>query len=124
MPFLTLIFQVVFSAWILYEILVAGWAFDYSFFCEPIDRSMDPKALRMANAAWWYFFSKFTEFLDTAFFVLRKKNEHVSSLHVIHHGIMPLFAWEACRWVGSVWMDNNYDYGQFSHYVTDETLFI
>ncbi len=89
--------QVSFSTWILCEILAAGWAFDYSLLCEPLDRSMDPKALRMANAAWWYFFSKFTEFLDTAFFILRKKDGHVSALHVIHHGIMPLFAWEACR---------------------------
>ena len=87
-----------FSSWLVYEILMSGWGTgDYSFMCEPLDRSMNPKALRMANAGWWYFFSKFTEFLDTLFFVLRKKNEHISTLHVIHHGIMPLFAWEACR---------------------------
>ncbi len=60
---------------------------------------MSPKALAMVGAAWWYYFSKFTEFFDTFFFIIRKKNEHVSTLHVIHHGIMPLFAWEACRFV-------------------------
>lgn len=27
------------------------------------------------------------------FFVLRKKNEHISTLHVIHHGIMPMSVW-------------------------------
>jgi hypothetical protein len=27
------------------------------------------------------------------FFVLRKKNEHVSTLHVIHHGVMPMSVW-------------------------------
>lgn len=91
--------QIVFSAWILYEIAMSGWIFDYNFFCEPIDRSNSPLALRMANAAWWYYFSKFTEFFDTFFFILRKKNDNVSTLHVIHHGIMPLFAWEACRFV-------------------------
>ncbi|KAG6446373.1 hypothetical protein O3G_MSEX004463 [Manduca sexta] len=47
----------------------------------------------MANTCWWYYFSKFTEFMDTLFFVLRKKNEHVSTLHVIHHGIMPMSVW-------------------------------
>ncbi|CAH2107196.1 unnamed protein product [Euphydryas editha] len=47
----------------------------------------------MANTCWWYYFSKFTEFFDTLFFVLRKKNEHVSTLHVIHHGIMPMSVW-------------------------------
>lgn len=29
----------------------------------------------------------------------RKKTDNVSTLHVIHHGIMPLFAWQACRFV-------------------------
>jgi hypothetical protein len=91
------LFQVLFSVYIMYEILVSGFLSGYSFFCEPIDTSMSPNALRMASAAWWYYFSKFTEFFDTFFFVLRKKNENVSTLHVIHHGIMPLFAWEACR---------------------------
>ena len=34
--------------------------------------------------------SKFTEFLDTVFFVLRKKNKSISFLHVFHHSIMPM----------------------------------
>lgn len=48
-----------------------------------------PKGLRMAETCWWYYISKFTEFFDTLFFLLRKKNQHVSTLHVIHHGVMP-----------------------------------
>lgn len=43
----------------------------------------------MAETCWWYYISKFTEFFDTLFFLLRKKNQHVSTLHVIHHGVMP-----------------------------------
>lgn len=27
------------------------------------------------------------------FFVLRKKFDHVSTLHVIHHGVMPMSVW-------------------------------
>lgn len=27
------------------------------------------------------------------FFVLRKKNSHISTLHVIHHGVMPMSVW-------------------------------
>jgi elongation of very long chain fatty acids protein 7 len=48
-----------------------------------------PKGLRMAETCWWYYISKFTEFFDTLFFILRKKYQHVSTLHVIHHGVMP-----------------------------------
>jgi len=51
----------------------------------------------MVYACWWYYFSKFTEFFDTFFFVLRKKDEHVSLLHVVHHGIMPMSVWFGVR---------------------------
>ncbi|XP_076347005.1 very long chain fatty acid elongase AAEL008004-like isoform X2 [Tachypleus tridentatus] len=49
--------------------------------------------VRMANLAWWYYISKFVEFTDTIFFVFRKKFSHVSTLHVIHHGVMPMSVW-------------------------------
>lgn len=86
-------FQVIFSAWLFYECLMSGWLTEYSFRCQPIDYSNNPLAVRMVHACWWYYFSKFTEFFDTFFFVLRKKNSHVSTLHVIHHGIMPMSVW-------------------------------
>ncbi|XP_071445056.1 very long chain fatty acid elongase AAEL008004-like [Hetaerina americana] len=85
--------QVIFSAWLFYESLVSGWLFHYSFRCQPVDYSYSPLAMRMARGCWWYYFSKFTEFFDTIFFVLRKKNDHVSTLHVIHHGCMPMSVW-------------------------------
>ncbi|PZC79019.1 very long chain fatty acid elongase AAEL008004 [Helicoverpa armigera] len=85
--------QTVFSAWIFYEYLMSGWWGQYNFTCQLVDYSRSPMAMRMANTCWWYYFSKFTEFMDTLFFVLRKKNEHVSTLHVIHHGIMPMSVW-------------------------------
>jgi hypothetical protein len=47
----------------------------------------------MARTCWWYYISKFTEFFDTIFFILRKKTQHVSTLHVIHHGCMPFSVW-------------------------------
>ncbi|TDG51454.1 hypothetical protein AWZ03_002249 [Drosophila navojoa] len=58
--------QVIFSAWLFYE---------------------------TAYGCWWYYFSKFTEFFDTFFFVMRKRYDQVSTLHVIHHGIMPVSVW-------------------------------
>lgn len=47
----------------------------------------------MARVCWWYYIAKFTEFLDTLFFLMRKKFQHVSTLHVIHHGCMPFSVW-------------------------------
>lgn len=89
--------QVLFSTWLFYECLMGGWLFHYSFKCQPVDYSDDPIAIRMVYACWWYYFSKFTEFFDTFFFVLRKKDEHVSLLHVVHHGIMPMSVWFGVR---------------------------
>ncbi|KAH8414537.1 hypothetical protein KR215_008493 [Drosophila sulfurigaster] len=85
--------QTIFSAWIFYEYLMSGWWGNYSFACQPVDYSNSPMAMRMVNICWWYYISKFTEFFDTLFFILRKKNEHVSTLHVIHHGCMPFSVW-------------------------------
>ncbi|XP_074109982.1 very long chain fatty acid elongase AAEL008004-like [Cotesia typhae] len=87
------LFQVIFSSWLFYEALASGWWNDYSFRCQPVDYSTRPKAMRMARGCWWYYMSKFTEFLDTFFFILRKKNNQISTLHVIHHGIMPVSTW-------------------------------
>lgn len=84
--------QVFISIWLFNEAL-SGWGGQYSFRCQPVDYSNNPHALRMARGSWWYYMSKFIELTDTIFFVLRKKNDHISTLHVIHHGVMPLSVW-------------------------------
>ncbi|KAL1464665.1 hypothetical protein WDU94_004292 [Cyamophila willieti] len=73
--------------------MASGWGTTYSYRCQPVDYSNSPMAMRMARTCWWYYFSKFTEFFDTFFFILRKKYNQVSTLHVIHHGIMPMSVW-------------------------------
>ncbi|CAG9560577.1 unnamed protein product [Danaus chrysippus] len=68
------LFQVIFSCWLFYESIASGWFTTYSFRCQPVDYSRTPHAMRI-------------------FFVMRKKFNHVSKLHVIHHGIMPMSVW-------------------------------
>ncbi|XP_050536843.1 elongation of very long chain fatty acids protein-like [Daktulosphaira vitifoliae] len=85
--------QVIFSAWIFWEAWDAAWGRGYSLRCQPVDYSTSPEAMRVARGCWWYYFSKFTEFFDTFFFVMRKKYDQVSTLHVIHHGVMPMSVW-------------------------------
>ncbi|XP_063532517.1 very long chain fatty acid elongase 7 [Cydia strobilella] len=87
------LFQVLFSIWLFQESIASGWFTTHSFRCQPVDYSRSPLAMRTASGCWWYYFSKFTEFFDTIFFVMRKKFDHVSKLHVIHHGIMPMSVW-------------------------------
>ena len=45
------------------------------------------------DLAWLFFFSKLIEFADTVFFVLRKKSSQITSLHVIHHSVVPISVW-------------------------------
>nr|KAF7433883.1 hypothetical protein H0235_002074 [Vespula pensylvanica] len=92
-------FQVVFSLGMLYEHLMSGWLLDYSYKCQPVDYSHNPSALRMANLCWWYFISKFTEFADTIFFVLRKKESQVTFLHLYHHSLTPLETWICVKFI-------------------------
>ena len=70
-----------------------GWWLKYNYVCQPCDYSDDADAMAMANIVWWYFMGRFLEFLDTFFFVLRKKRDQISALHVIHHWSVPLLSW-------------------------------
>lgn len=48
-----------------------------------------------------FYISKFVDFIDTIFFVLRKKSEHISTLHVVHHSLMPINVWFGIKLVPS-----------------------
>jgi len=94
------LFQTVFSAWMFSRTSNLWLSGMYNWQCEPVDYSMSPTALDAADITWWYFFSKFIDYIDSFFFVLRKKFNHLSTLHVVHHGIMPFTAWGGIRYVG------------------------
>ncbi|XP_059224482.1 elongation of very long chain fatty acids protein 7-like [Stomoxys calcitrans] len=82
--------QVILSCVLFYEFYQAGWGTHYNYKCEPLVFKTDPQSLRMARAVWLFYIAKITELLDTVFFVLRKKDRQISTLHLYHHTIMPL----------------------------------
>jgi GNS1/SUR4 family len=51
-----------------------------------------------ARGCYVYFVAKLTELLDTIFFVLRKKDNQVSFLHLYHHSVMPLISWGCTKY--------------------------
>nr|ANI26488.1 elongation of very long chain fatty acids 1 [Sciaenops ocellatus] len=81
------------NAYLVYEFMMSGWGTTYTWRCDLIDTSNSPEALRMVNVAWWFYFSKYVELLDTVFFVLRKKQSQITFLHVFHHSFMPWCWW-------------------------------
>ncbi|GIY88375.1 elongation of very long chain fatty acids protein AAEL008004 [Caerostris darwini] len=80
----------------LFLFLGLGW---YSYFngyslkCQPMDYSNKHEAVRLAQMGYLFYLTKFVEFADTIFFVLRKKDNQISALHVIHHSIVPFSLW-------------------------------
>ncbi|KAM8838243.1 elongation of very long chain fatty acids protein 1a [Synchiropus picturatus] len=85
--------MVLLNAFIVYEFLMSGWATTFTWRCDLIDYSSSPQALRMIHVGWLFYFSKYIELLDTVFFVLRKKQNQITFLHVFHHSFMPWTWW-------------------------------
>ena len=55
--------------------------------------------LRLFSGAWFYFFSKVIDLLDTIFFVLRKKQKQITFLHLYHHTVTAIFSWAYLKYI-------------------------
>lgn len=58
---------------------------NFSFRCQLSDFSTDSIGMFTAYLCYSYFILKLADYADTMFFILRKKADHVSFLHVYHH---------------------------------------
>ncbi|XP_078508742.1 very long chain fatty acid elongase 4-like [Lissotriton helveticus] len=87
------------SVYMFFEFLVTSLRANYSYLCQPVDYSHSELGLRMARVCWWFFFSKVIELLDTIFFILRKKFDQISFLHVYHHATMIFNWWSGVKYV-------------------------
>ncbi|XP_049865781.1 elongation of very long chain fatty acids protein 7-like isoform X2 [Pectinophora gossypiella] len=76
-----------------------AWGWNYKWVCEPCNQSDDPDALRIAKLVNFYFMLKVVDLLDTVFFILRKKFNQVSFLHVYHHTGMVMLVWGAVTYL-------------------------
>ncbi|XP_065174109.1 very long chain fatty acid elongase 4-like [Atheta coriaria] len=64
---------------------------NYNFLCEPMDYS--EKSVYQARLMWFYYILKMIDLLDTIFFILRKKDNQITFLHVYHHWGMFGLSW-------------------------------
>lgn len=87
------------STWIFVDGGRFGWFGRYSYTCAECDLQDNEVNQRMVNIVHVYYLSKFVEMMDTLFFVLRKKNELLTPLHLIHHGLLPLSCWFTVKYV-------------------------
>ncbi|XP_059146320.1 elongation of very long chain fatty acids protein 7-like, partial [Physella acuta] len=69
---------------------------------------------RLSKTCWLFCISKYIEFLDTVFFILRKKHNQVTFLHVYHHTSMALITWIGLKFFSG---GNNVAYGIVNSFV-------
>ncbi|CAL7952340.1 unnamed protein product [Xylocopa violacea] len=91
--------QIILCSFVFYKALTLTWLLDYNIYCQPVDFSYSPRALEIARMVWVYFMLKVFDFLETIFFVLRKKQQQVSFLHVYHHTGMTFGTWIAVKFL-------------------------
>jgi len=94
------IFQTFLSAWMFSGFSMLYLSGHYNVLCEPMDYSDRPVPRAALFLGHCFYLSKILDLTDTLFFVLRKKYDHITFLHVLHHGTMPLWVWISLRFVG------------------------
>lgn len=95
------IVQITFCSYSLFVFYSTGYTFAESFRCS---RMMSDENFQKILAVWWIAVNvRLLELIETVFFVLRKKQNQVSILHVYHH-IGSIFG---------VWFSLKYDASEF-----------
>ena len=59
----------------------------------PSDEEVSPALTHQSNLYYFYVLTKFIDLSDTIFYVLRKKNNQVTFLHLYHHTSITCLAW-------------------------------
>ncbi|KAK7871575.1 hypothetical protein R5R35_010372 [Gryllus longicercus] len=72
---------------------------DFNAWCLPFNCSEDDAfSMMLFHGYKLYFYNKLFDLLDTLFFVLRKKFDHISFLHVYHHAFMCFGVWLGAKY--------------------------
>ncbi|XP_073832522.1 very long chain fatty acid elongase AAEL008004-like [Musca autumnalis] len=84
--------QILLNAFIFYELFrYTVLSPDFSLKCQPHNpRDTRPSTMGLIRPTVLYYISKYLDFFDTVFFVLRKKYNQITFLHIYHHSIMAL----------------------------------
>lgn len=82
--------MVIFNAYLFYN---ASPFLNFGLYCWGCSRAIQPMVTESIPIVWLVLVSRFFDFFDTIFFVLRKKFSHVSFLHVFHHTVVPIGFW-------------------------------
>lgn len=74
-----------------------SWLF--SFGCRFNLETDRPVARVVCESAYWYLIAKLMDLFDTVFFVLRKKSNQITFLHVYHHTLTFSVSWIYLKYI-------------------------
>ncbi|XP_054706391.1 elongation of very long chain fatty acids protein 7-like [Uloborus diversus] len=69
----------------------------YKYWCISGSARQSPQIYEVVVISWIIYLLKYVEYLDTIFFVLRKKYHQITTLHVFHHSLIPICCWMVFR---------------------------
>lgn len=87
------ILQVATCCYIIYGFLSNELSIIKFWKCQSVDYKSNRKANSLVIYSYQTFLLKLVELIETVFFVLRKKQNQVSKLHVYHHVSTAILAW-------------------------------
>ncbi|KAI1307593.1 putative protein for very long chain fatty acid elongation [Halotydeus destructor] len=92
----------IFNGYTFYAILVRSGFTKLVFHCAPAEPDkVDHLWQWRLQLGWLYTMSKLVDLMDTVFFVLRKNYHQVSTLHVVHHSLVPINCWLGLKYIPS-----------------------
>ncbi|KAM0734469.1 Very long chain fatty acid elongase 4 [Formica fusca] len=113
------IIQIVANIWLVYDHIDAGLFTNSNLTCPAsLDYSYDYTPMRLSRGVWYFFLLKILDFVETGIFVLRKRNNQVSGLHLYHHVSALLLAWLVVRYIAVGPASLNCVINSFIHVIT------
>lgn len=93
------VFQIIANTYVVQQFITVGWFTEITIYCEIPDFSYKPGPLKLTYIMWLVTMLKLIHFVETFVFVLRKKKEQVSFLHLYHHVTTILLCWLTTKYV-------------------------
>lgn len=93
------IFQIISNAYIVIRFLSLGLVTKLSVICSLPDYSYDPVPLQISFLFWLTMLLKLVDLIETAVFVLRKKDKQISFLHLYHHVSTAILGWFITKYI-------------------------
>lgn len=83
------VFQIVSCSYIVWKLHILGINHKSTWKCVPTEGEFTKEHLQLNKYQWFFIIFRILEFAETFFFILRKKFNQVSKLHIYHHLSVP-----------------------------------